>query len=612
MAAPEGHFLEAVIHAVDSLTLRDCYKKQVFYDELFERKLESKRLFNASNSWSDVTPSEAPVFSFLCGMGPYFPVIRSAFNTLRLDADNMQAPFSLIVRYTIIPREQRHQLDVTWLSSSYGYVTSPGYNGLNYGPGVRLSAWCTIEAPADMENVMLSFQCPNHLPFLNTSEFAGDDINVTVEDPWGVWPVIMPNIHDIITEPIIVTSVTRVYVQYSSLPGVLTRGFIMRFSFHPYSPEKLPNGTWDCSQWHYATWSLHVNCNLVKECSDGRDEEGPCPYSGAGCGPGMVASTNKCFFALTNSDVSPYWDDSLPARFSDDIPKTFNQTKAFKQGCHSRGGSFGVVQSEQDEVAVRTLLSFASTGGMCKWWKTGVKYRNVELPNTYRKMRSTYDRDILYRSTPHEALIDAARRLRDTSISFPHHISLIETFLQKIRKDYPLVLHSICSQINLYDFFNSPSALDCITYFCGVICQTRTFSPTALPAIQRSRGAGLYDVGSVLTLQKKAPLYLACPKAHLTHAFLSCHTDNDCFTRQQVSACPDPGQTAVTSSVSPRDSLMDADTEASTTPTNTTLFPTFQYGDSGERIHFTQVCDFGTTAGTNRTSRSASIPRVPS
>jgi hypothetical protein len=102
MAAPEGHFLEAAIHAVDSLTLRDCYKKQVFYDELFERKLKSKRLFNVSNSWSDVTPSEAPLFSFPCGMGPYFPVIRSAFNTLRFDADNMEAPLSLIVRYTII------------------------------------------------------------------------------------------------------------------------------------------------------------------------------------------------------------------------------------------------------------------------------------------------------------------------------------------------------------------------------------------------------------------------------------------------------------------------------------------------------------------------------
>jgi hypothetical protein len=155
-----------------------------------------------------------------------------------------------------------------------------------------------------MRDVMLSFQWPNHLPFLNTSEFAKDDVVVSVKTRWDLWPMI---IHEF-AQPIGVTA-SWVYVQYHSIPGELTRGFIMRFSFHPNVPLQLPNGTWDCSAEHYATWSHHVSCNLAKECSDGRDEEGPCPYSGAGCGPGMVASSNKCFFALRDNDVLSFWDD---------------------------------------------------------------------------------------------------------------------------------------------------------------------------------------------------------------------------------------------------------------------------------------------------------------
>jgi hypothetical protein len=154
-----------------------------------------------------------------------------------------------------------------------------------------------------MDNVMLSFQFPNHLPFL-ASRDAKDDITATVKVPWGDRPMRPLRMYALTTPRVIKALSLR--VQFRSIPGVLTRGFIIRFSFHNDAPYQLSDSTWNCSAENYATWSHHVSSNLVKECSDGRDEEGPCPYSSAGCGPGMVASNNKCFFAVTQFDVPPF------------------------------------------------------------------------------------------------------------------------------------------------------------------------------------------------------------------------------------------------------------------------------------------------------------------
>jgi hypothetical protein len=250
------------------------------------------------------------------------------------------------------------------------------------------------------------------------------------------------------------------------------------------------------------------------------------------------------------------------------------------------------VQSEQDEIAVRTLLSFAGTWGFCRDWKTGVKYNDMQMPDMYRSIRSTYDGDVLYRSTPKEGLVDLAFRLRISEAISEVGMVPADNMIKKTAANSTL-MHDTCSMIYLNDFLLSMTPMDCVRDFCGVICEIRTFNMTAKPVIKRSSAAALHDVAGVFTLPGKAPLYLVCPKAHLTHAFISCHTDNDCFARQQVSACPDPGQAAnlVTNSVLSPASVMDAATDASTTLTNTTLFPTFQCGDSGERIHFTLVCD---------------------
>lgn len=103
----------------------------------------------------------------------------------------------------------------------------------------------------------------------------------------------------------------------------------------------------------------------------------------------------------------------------------------------------------------------------------------------------------------------------------------------------------------------------------------------------------LHDVGSTFTLPGKLPVYLACPKAHLTHAFLSCDTANDCEATHQVTTCPYPGNRPVAAStVVPGDTAAEENTRGSMTAATTTLFPTFQCVESGEQVHFTQVCNF--------------------
>jgi hypothetical protein len=54
----------------------------------------------------------------------------------------------------------------------------------------------------------------------------------------------------------------------------------MRYSFHEVGarPEKLPDGRFNCSgQAVYETFRQHVDCNMLEECVDGRDET-DCSY----------------------------------------------------------------------------------------------------------------------------------------------------------------------------------------------------------------------------------------------------------------------------------------------------------------------------------------------
>ena len=59
-------------------------------------------------------------------------------------------------------------------------------------------------------------------------------------------------------------------------------------------PLRLKNGLYNCSVAYYWKIQQHLDCNMLVECEDGRDEGGHCPYSSLVC-PGWVFARHKCY-----------------------------------------------------------------------------------------------------------------------------------------------------------------------------------------------------------------------------------------------------------------------------------------------------------------------------
>ena len=94
-----------------------------------------------------------------------------------------------------------------------------------------------------------------------------------------------------------------------SLPRKTT-GFKLRFSFHNKStrPQQAPSGRWNCSVPHWHQFRQHFACDLIPQCSDGRDEA-PCPYTSPYCGVGFIALGESCYqVTINDSSLTP----SLP------------------------------------------------------------------------------------------------------------------------------------------------------------------------------------------------------------------------------------------------------------------------------------------------------------
>ena len=74
------------------------------------------------------------------------------------------------------------------------------------------------------------------------------------------------------------------------------KGMRMRFSFHSNKalPQRLEDGTWNCSVPHWADFQQHLQCNLRVECASGEDEA-QCPYTTDDCGPGRISIDGVCY-----------------------------------------------------------------------------------------------------------------------------------------------------------------------------------------------------------------------------------------------------------------------------------------------------------------------------
>ena len=115
------------------------------------------------------------------------------------------------------------------------------------------------------------------------------------------------------------------------------RGFRLRFSFHEDAavPQRLSDGAWNCSVPHWPLFRPHVQCNLLTECAGGEDEA-PCPYSSARCGPGRLSIGPSCYIYVA------------PAG-----PTSWQQAS---ENCRSRGATLAVLKTQEEWTSVAKVL----------------------------------------------------------------------------------------------------------------------------------------------------------------------------------------------------------------------------------------------------------------
>ena len=117
----------------------------------------------------------------------------------------------------------------------------------------------------------------------------------------------------------------------------LRRGFRLWFSFHEDAtlPQRLSDGAWNCSVPHWPLFRPHVQCNLLTECAGGEDEA-PCPYSSARCGPGRLSIGPSCYIYVA------------PAG-----PTSWQQAS---ENCRSRGATLAVLKTLEEWTSVARVV----------------------------------------------------------------------------------------------------------------------------------------------------------------------------------------------------------------------------------------------------------------
>ena len=114
-------------------------------------------------------------------------------------------------------------------------------------------------------------------------------------------------------------------------------GFRAQFSFHNLTarPERLPDGTWNCSVKHWRDFQQHFPCDLVPQCAGGEDEA-RCSYTTERCGPGKIDVGGRCYIYVT--------------------PRGNVTWNAAYDGCSSRGAFLASLETSQEWNDVIGLL----------------------------------------------------------------------------------------------------------------------------------------------------------------------------------------------------------------------------------------------------------------
>ncbi|KAL8612178.1 hypothetical protein ACOMHN_018467 [Nucella lapillus] len=205
--------------------------------------------------------------------------------------NDLHLAYNIKVKVITVTSDSKAQLQLQYLSPKMGILQSPGFNpaaGVTYpafSGHIDSTAWIWI--PPD-HVMMSSFLYVNlktayryQLRFYLTNDSLGES---TSSLDFGAHPHRKAyeksgqSLHGPFMFPFRSDPVTVLYEVKAEDPPY--PGFRVLFTFHETSkrPTQTPDGQWNCSGHdNWSSFKPHLACNLVTQCSDGRDEE-DCGY----------------------------------------------------------------------------------------------------------------------------------------------------------------------------------------------------------------------------------------------------------------------------------------------------------------------------------------------
>ena len=147
-------------------------------------------------------------------------------------------------------------------------------------------------------------------------------------------------------------------------------------------PPRQGSGLYNCSVGDYWKFRQHLDCNLVVECEDGRDETAHCPFSSPAC-HGWIAFRNKCYTFVSKHDI----DRSMQ-------PKHITHMKDLNV-CGPLNASIGIVWSDKLFRIIEDRLMRASrkdTIAVSHGFSVGAIY----VPSVYRRSAVAYDKSVIH------------------------------------------------------------------------------------------------------------------------------------------------------------------------------------------------------------------------
>jgi hypothetical protein len=467
-----------------------------------------------------------------CPTGPYFHALFSTTNHMLFSSDHLNAQF--LIRFTSSPKYLKNDLIVFAANPYSGYVTSPGFDGLSLTPSGRINAQNKLTLPDGYNAVMISFErlLLDKTPCTTFLEVYVLDVNATASN------VFRGCNQEQVSTDVYHSSAIGVYYTKGVASAYLSVGFLMKYSFHKDSgtPSKLGDGMFNCSVDYYASFQQHLECNLVTECEDGRDETGHCSFSNKECRGLGLASGIKCYFTVVSTQGN------------------INTWEYFHQQCKERGGNLAEINTVEEVSDIHRLLRFGKNIDRCHQYTTGLTYGDGSLPSMYRYMWTGVSKAVLY---------------------YPP-LTMDSAF-----KEYNgQVLRQVISVAKVSEM--AADVVEIVNRACGAVCEVYPQQSNPADEAVENNGTGfsekfyvpdgnrllpfaLSDPSSSLISNHHA-VFTVCPKKHLTFSFLVCDPRSDCGKQTQ---CEIPRERDHSSSMQ-----------------------AFTCDNGEETVHYTLVCDF--------------------